>query len=63
MDVACLVRHVYPDNQVCVQWINQGYVESWLLSKQVSFIGIGPGWFKAVDTDVKCFRDCEWEKI
>lgn len=63
MDVCCLVRHVYPDNTLCIEWINQGYVESWPLRVGIEFIKLDTGWFKCDDTNVKCYRDSSWSKI
>lgn len=67
VDVACLVKGIHGD-WLYVQWVNLGYVDSWILPTE--FIGIRPNsknWLVCKpDKDYQCYRNAPWvlmEKI
>ncbi len=62
-DVACLVEHIYIDGTVCIRWINQGFVESWLIRSGVDWIKIDEDWLKCDNPKIRCLRRSTWSKI
>lgn len=63
LDVACLVKHVYDDGTLAIQWINQGFNESWLINKNVSFVSINSDWLVCNTPEIKCLRQAGWSRI
>ncbi len=61
-DVACVVRG-WDGDQLCVEWINQGFVKSWSLGKYSTITFNESEWLVCITPSPKCYRYAVWRSI
>jgi hypothetical protein len=63
MDVAILVDIAYTDGTIGGNWVNMGYVQTYIMGKRCDGMVIDDTWFKCTNPEVKCIRYANWTKI
>lgn len=62
LDVACFVDTIHDDGTVGVNWVNMGYVQTWIMGKR-SDIQIDNTWLRCKNPGIKCIRYGIWEPL
>jgi hypothetical protein len=63
LDVCCYVANDSDTNQVAIYWMNQGFVESWLLNGGSQLITLDSNWLICDDPAAECLRYTKWSKL
>ena len=63
LDVACLVNTIHETGDLTVFWINQGFTESWIISKNTSRVSINKDWLLCDTPNIKCLRYSSWSRV